>query len=322
MVTALMSRNLYLPLLISASPLVLCIVLLCVLRIPTREHFAAQDGLDPCHEPLLNSENSPPYAGGTLYCVPHEEIGETGQQENHTAESFTSNRYGHLENAAGWLRREPVLAFSYLSFFLKSNAMASESFLFQYLSEVFGWPLQDTTVLRFALSSGAVLMTMFIGPAASYALARRGMPTSTIVMGTIYLSTIALTIFFLVAWRAPSSKVFILCRPSPVRFNPTRPLLMLTSCSHAWGGLLRGARTCAAGAGVCVYKQGKYGPLFRAHLHEQLAWRHDWRARHVYADVHWEEGNRHLGWVLLFGISGEMFDYAAVAPLLIMLLLR
>jgi len=66
--------------------------------------------------------------------------------------------------------------------------MASEAFIFQYLSEKFGWPLHDTTILRFTLSLGAVLTKLVISPLASSMIARRGVAASTINLGIIYTS--------------------------------------------------------------------------------------------------------------------------------------
>ncbi|KUJ07817.1 uncharacterized protein LY89DRAFT_691507 [Mollisia scopiformis] len=78
--------------------------------------------------------------------------------------------------------------------------MAREIFVFQYLSEKFHWALKDTTVLRLALSLGAVLTTLLLRPVATAMLIRQSVATTTIDLGTIRISLLVLVVCFVVAW--------------------------------------------------------------------------------------------------------------------------
>ena len=218
----LMAQVLYLPSLVSSVLIVLCIVLLRKVENPAEALDTPSNETYQSSEPLLRDISQlhtarsldhatsvdPVDIGGDVLAAPTDSTSRPNISVTETLFSRTLHRF---RNIVSCLHREPVLGFCYLAFYLKSVAMASEAFVFQYLSERFGWPLQETTVLRFALSIGAVLATLVVGPLVSSRLARKGVPTPTIDLGIIWVSLFTLTICFVVAWQADSSTIFILC---------------------------------------------------------------------------------------------------------------
>ena len=104
------------------------------------------------------------------------------------------------------LARGPSTRFCLAAFFVKRIAFSSENFMFQYSSERFDWPLRETTWLRVAAESGAVLVTMIIGPLLSYILVgKRGVPTQKLDLNVIRVSLILLASSFFAAWQATSA---------------------------------------------------------------------------------------------------------------------
>jgi hypothetical protein len=221
--TVLMARNIYLPSVVSSVIVVFCAVLLRIVRNIGHAYKTPSSETCQSSEPLLNDSHqsyattsSGNQSSSESSVDIRDEVPTEATSSVHRADLLSINALlprtlHHCKNIAAWLHREPLLTFGALAFFLKSNAMASEAFVFQYLSEKFGWPLRETTILRFALSLGAVITTLVIGPIVISVLARRGVPTATIDLGIILISLFVLTACFIVAWRADSSTVFILC---------------------------------------------------------------------------------------------------------------
>lgn len=219
--TLLMAQNLYLPSVVSIVIIVLCFILSRKVADSEQALKTTSNETHQSSESLLNDNNRlntrsldyaplPDDPADPRGDVPADPTDSTTQDISVT-EASVSRALHRFRKIIAHLHREPVLSFCYLAFYLKSVAMASEAFVFQYFSEKFGWPLQETTILRFALSFGAVVATLVIGPLVSSRLALRGVPTPTIDLGIVCISLLALTICFTIAWRADSSTIFILC---------------------------------------------------------------------------------------------------------------
>ncbi|KAJ4292766.1 hypothetical protein N0V90_009429 [Kalmusia sp. IMI 367209] len=200
----------------SGVVVVFCLVLLKLVKDPrTPQKTTSTNADERMTEPLLSDEHQ--NATPTILDLPlqlHQPTSEACQTPTDSTPSpqgLIHRITHHLIALTTQLHRTPILAFTLTAFFLKSNAMASESFTFQYLSERFSWPLHKTTILRFALSLGAVLVTLLIGPLVSATLVRKGVSPPRIDLGIARISLLVLTVCFVVAWRARSSAVFILC---------------------------------------------------------------------------------------------------------------
>ncbi|KEY64049.1 Sat21 [Stachybotrys chartarum IBT 7711] len=194
--TKLMEQNLFLPSLVSMAIVVICVALLQMSDVG-RETAASKvvGSTSDQTEPFLrSSSNSSQESGTAAPAIDPEQA---------------RGPFRQLKNIICWVHREPVLFICYLCFFLKSNAMASEAFIFQYLSEKFGWPLRETTVMRLALSSGAVISTLIICPLANATLHNRGVASARINIGAVHASSIVLVASFIMAWQASSSTAFI-----------------------------------------------------------------------------------------------------------------
>ena len=224
--TLLMSRNPYLPSVVSSFIIVFCIILLQNVKSPgqappitSHEAYDSTDSLinhDDQHNTTndagdASSSESPVASSSDISACPTDSPPPANVLVTQTLISQFLHRIGATLT---FINQNPILSFCYLAFYLKSVAMASEAFVFQYLSEKFGWLLQDTTILRFALSFGAVLSTLVIGPLISSSLARRGVSTPKIDVGIICSSLLLLTACFMVAWRAETSAGFVLCLSS------------------------------------------------------------------------------------------------------------
>ncbi|KAL2680345.1 hypothetical protein Neosp_007942 [[Neocosmospora] mangrovei] len=222
---ALMKANIYIPSLVSSAIILLCILLLRFIRNP-REVTPPETGAgNQSTEPLL-TQREPAYgatASSDLSApqrpLPSEESSATpnsgvvdNENETRKLQFLLPLILRRLKSDTFSLHRDSVLNVCYLAFFLKSNAMASEAFVFQYLSERFDWPLRDTTILRFALSFGAVITTLILGPLATLIFTARGVPAPTINLVIIRLSILVLVVCFIAAWRVSSSTAFILCK--------------------------------------------------------------------------------------------------------------
>lgn len=215
--TVLMARNIYLPSLVSAMIVISCVILSRVVRNPDHVHRNKPTEPDHSREPLLNHRqdraSSDHRSSSESSNDPMPAPATTPSYQASTAPirallSRTLHKYKIISTRT---HRSPLLAFGALAFFLKSNAMASETFVFQYLSEKFHWALKDTTILRLALSLGAVLTTLLLGPLATATLVRKGVATMTIDLGIIHISLLVLVVCFVTAWQADSDKIFILC---------------------------------------------------------------------------------------------------------------
>jgi hypothetical protein len=229
--TVLMARNIYLPSIVSGIIIVSCTVFSRLAKNLDQAYNTKPTEAGQSREPLLinNHQNHVRRSSDNRSAsespndpTPAPATAPNSQADTRPINTPLASTLHHYKNIAAWVRREPQLVFGALAFFLKSNAMASEAFAFQYLSQKFGWPLPNTTVLRFALSFGAVITTLVIGPAATAILAHKGVATPRIDLGIIHVSLLALVVFFVVAWQAGSSTVFILCmcsRRTPSRYT-------------------------------------------------------------------------------------------------------
>ena len=218
-----MTKNLYLPSIVSAAVVSLCIMLLQGFRKQKGARQTNSDVNEQSDEPLLHDNGSPHDTTHTNFSFPSDVSTDPTDHSSpscahpKTQASSSINKtvfyqsFNQLRKVYGLIFPHSGLGFYYLAFFLKSNAMASESFVFQYLSERFRWPLSQTTVLRFALSFGAVLTTLILAPCLSSRLIRRGVSVTTVDLSIVYASLLILTICFIIAWQARSSVVFILC---------------------------------------------------------------------------------------------------------------
>ena len=246
----LMARNLYLPSLVSSALTVLCIVLIRRVENPAEALETTSNETYQPSEPLLRENAQLQITRGrdrapsvddivdTRGDEPADPVDSTSRPDILVTETLLSRSLRRLRNIVGTLHSEPIVGFCYVAFYLKSVAMASETFVFQYLSEKFGWPLKETTILRFALSIGAILATLVIGPLVSSRLSRRGVPIPMIDMGIIYVSLFTLTVCFVVAWRAESSIIFILCMRIPLYLKLLRSLIRFSN-ARCW--FLRGS---------------------------------------------------------------------------------
>ncbi|UPK93467.1 hypothetical protein LCI18_004402 [Fusarium solani-melongenae] len=220
---ALMKANIYIPSLVSSSIILLCILLLRFIRNPIEATVPERSVANQSTEPLL-AQPEPAY-GATDSSDPSASQRPLATEENSTIsnsrvanggnETWKLQSLAHLilrrlKSDTFSLHRDLVLNICHVAFFLKSNAMASEAFVFQYLSERFDWQLRDTTILRFALSFGAVITTLILGPLATLIFTARGVPAPAINLTIIRLSTLVLVVCFIAAWRVSSSTAFIL----------------------------------------------------------------------------------------------------------------
>ena len=112
----------------------------------------------------------------------------------------------HIQQIAN-LFRSSASQFCLATFFVKRIAFASESFVFQYASEKFRWPLHQTTYLRVATASGAILATLIVCPTVFSVLSRRGFATPKLDLNTVRISLMIVLISFFCAWRASSGLI-------------------------------------------------------------------------------------------------------------------
>lgn len=117
-------------------------------------------------------------------------------------------------DTASVILKQPASRFCLVAYMLKRIAFASEGFMFQYASEKFLWPLQQTTWLRVAQASGAIVATLLLCPLATLILSspRAGdIPAHVVDLGIIRSALLILTISFFSAWKAPSAMYLIVC---------------------------------------------------------------------------------------------------------------
>lgn len=104
----------------------------------------------------------------------------------------------------------PASRFCLVAFFFKRIAFASESFMFQYASEKFLWPLRQTTWLRVASAAGAVFATLIAWPVATSILTKSGFPSHKLDLNAVRISLFIVASAFFWAWRATSGKILAL----------------------------------------------------------------------------------------------------------------
>lgn len=119
-----------------------------------------------------------------------------------------------------WIRRtippvgnffnSSVTHFCLAAFFFKRVAFTSESFMFQYASEKFGWELRRTTWLRVASASGAVFTTLAVCPLLAFTLTNKGYAAHKLDMNVIRTCLAILVLSFFSAWRANSGLLLVL----------------------------------------------------------------------------------------------------------------
>jgi hypothetical protein len=117
-------------------------------------------------------------------------------------------------DTASVILKQPASRFCLVAYMLKRIAFASEGFMFQYASEKFLWPLQQTTWLRVAQASSAIVATLLLCPLATLILSspRAGdIPSHVVDLGMIRSALLILTISFFSAWKAPSAMYLIVC---------------------------------------------------------------------------------------------------------------
>ena len=108
------------------------------------------------------------------------------------------------------LFHSPASHFCLAAFFVKRVAFASESFVFQYASEKFLWPLRQTTGLRVATASGAIFATLIACPASFSVLRGNGFAAHNLDLITVRISLLILLISFSSAWKANSGPMLVL----------------------------------------------------------------------------------------------------------------
>lgn len=138
----------------------------------------------------------------------------------------------HLQQIAG-LFNSPASHFCLAAFFVKRVAFASESFVFQYASEKFLWPLYKTTYLRVATASGAVFVTLIACPVSFSLLSRKGFPADMLDLNAVRISLIIVFLSFFCAWKANSGLQLIWCTSQGALLM--KHCLMLTKIkSNGW----------------------------------------------------------------------------------------
>lgn len=104
----------------------------------------------------------------------------------------------------------PTAHFCLVTFFVKRVAFASESFVFQYASERFLWPLHRTTSLRVATASGAIFATLIACPLSFSVLGKRGFAAHKLDLNAVRISLMIVVVSFFCAWRANTGLILAL----------------------------------------------------------------------------------------------------------------
>ena len=126
-----------------------------------------------------------------------------------------------------------TVRFCLASFFVKRVAFASESFVFQYASEKFLWPLDQTTFLRVATASGGVFATLIACPISSLVLRGKGFTAHKIDLNTVRISLIVVLVSFFWAWKANSGLILALGTLQEVPMMSYRLMLIMNN-SNDW----------------------------------------------------------------------------------------
>ena len=199
---ALMNKNLYIPFWISITTYLVSLLIAFIMNEPDhkidRQQYVAISGQE--YSTFVLEESVPdPTAITSPALAPNNpqflKIPKLGKL--------------HLQQIA-ILFRSPASHFCLAAFFVKRIAFASESFVFQYASEKFLWPLHQTTYLRVATASGAIFATLIACPASFSILSRRGFATHKLDLSTVRISLTIVSLSFFCAWKANSGVMLAL----------------------------------------------------------------------------------------------------------------
>ncbi|KAI4164927.1 MAG: hypothetical protein LQ342_001560 [Letrouitia transgressa] len=108
------------------------------------------------------------------------------------------------------LLRSPGLRICLMLFFLTPFALLAKSFVYQYASESFDWPMSRTTWLRVSQAAGASLVTIIFLPLLNAFLHKRGVHAQTIDLNVIRASLFVAAVGFAMLWQANVSWLLIL----------------------------------------------------------------------------------------------------------------
>lgn len=131
------------------------------------------------------------------------------------------------------LFHSPASHFCLAAFFVKRVAFASESFVFQYASEKFLWPLRQTTGLRVATASGAIITTLIACPASFSVLQGKGFAAHNLDLNTVRISLLIVFISFFSTWKANSGPMLVLGKLQEVP-QERYCLMLIKNYSNDW----------------------------------------------------------------------------------------
>lgn len=211
-----MGRSIYTPFCVATTVNCFCLLLIYFIRDPNQftrnangpEENNRSTSLPGPEEPFVTTAHS----GTTLIASTQSSMDDRGYKPLFTEYgNIFLNQYRTLRP----LLKHPASWFCLVSYFLKRIAFASEGFMFQYASEMFLWPLYQTTWLRVAQASGAITATLVVCPFLALFLSQRGVPADLADLSMIHSALLILTLSFLSFWRASSAKILIIGMKPP-----------------------------------------------------------------------------------------------------------
>ena len=206
----LMSRSLYTPFLVAIIIQGSCLLLIHFFWYPVppmQAHMVFGEDYDPTL--LGESDNLSTAHAGTTPIDPTES--SINNQMHQTPLRRWWEHPFHTIIEASAVFNHPTARFCLTAYFCKRIGFAAEAFMFQYVSEKFHWPLQQTTWLRVADAGGAITATFIICPVITSYLSGRGIPSCITDLGMIRSALLIPMISFFLAWEAPSAILFGLC---------------------------------------------------------------------------------------------------------------
>lgn len=108
--------------------------------------------------------------------------------------------------------KQETLVFSIVGVSIWRLGTVCELFFPQYASEKFHWELSETTWLKFASTTGALISTVFLGPLFSRYFFKQGIPAHFINLRFASASNAILLISYLSAWIAHSKAWLLICK--------------------------------------------------------------------------------------------------------------
>ncbi|KAL9615219.1 MAG: hypothetical protein Q9167_000313 [Letrouitia subvulpina] len=108
------------------------------------------------------------------------------------------------------LLRSPGLRICLVLFFFTPFALLAKSFVYQYASESFGWPMSRTTWLRVSQAAGASLVTIIFLPLLNAFLHKQGVHAQIVDLSVIRGSLFVAAVGFVMLWQAKASRLLIL----------------------------------------------------------------------------------------------------------------